>query len=382
MTSRREFLAVSAGVGLAGLMPERGTHDGPARRPQEAPTRSLRILILGGTGFLGPHQIAYAMERGHAITTFTRGRTDPTVHGSLFHQVEQLVGDRESDLSALRTGTWDAVIDNSGRRVEWTRASAALLRDRAERYLYTSSTGVYYPYLGRDIREDTEPVLEVPRDIDETQSGEYGFGVMKANSEIAAKEEFGAERTLVVRPTYIMGPGDRTDRFTYWPVRLARGGDVMVPGKADDPVQHIDVRDLASWMIRLIEGGVVGTLNAVGPASATGMHQFVHGAHAAFSSPVEFVPVTDYDFLAEHGVPYVVPWIMPVGDNFGSARVSNERALAHGLTLRPLADSVRDLHEWWWSDALADPARARLLTAESSLIVREPRILAAWRARG
>jgi 2'-hydroxyisoflavone reductase len=173
------------------------------------------------------------MGRGHAVTTFTRGRTDPTVHGSLFGDVEQLIGDREGDLSALRTGTWDVVIDNSGRRVEWTRASASLLRDRAARYVYTSSTGVYYPYLGRDIREETGLVLEVPSGVEGTQSAEYGYGVMKANSEIAAKEEFGDDRTIVVRPTYIMGPGDRTDRFTYWPVRLGLGGEVMVPGKAD-----------------------------------------------------------------------------------------------------------------------------------------------------
>src|SRR5690606_13316034 len=168
-----------------------------------------------------------------------------------------------------------------------TRASAAPLRDRVERYVYTSSTGVYYPYLGDDIREETEPVLGVPSGITEVQRIEYDYGVMKAHSEIAAREVFGEDRTLVVRPTYIMGPGDPSDRVTYWPVRLARGGEVMIPGRVHDPVQYIDVRDLADWMIRLIEDGAAGTFNAVGPASPTGMHAFVHGVHAAFSTEVD-----------------------------------------------------------------------------------------------
>ena len=381
MTSRREFVALAT-AGLAGVVTPKTSSGASAPPLRRAPRGSLRILVLGGTSFLGPHQIAYALERGHSISIFTRGRTEPTVHPSVFAEVEHLVGDRESDLSALRRGTWDAVIDNSGRRAEWTRESAALLRDRADLYVYTSSTGVYYPYLGRDIAEDTELVLEVPDDLDRVRAVEYGYGVMKSLSEIAAREQFGADRTLVIRPTYIMGPGDPTDRFTYWPVRLARGGPVLVPGRADDPVQYIDVRDVASWMIRLVEDRVSGTFNAVGPASATGMHRFVHGVHAAFSSPVELVPVSDYDFLAEHGLHDAVPWIMPVGDNVGSARVSNGRAVARGLTFTPLADSARDIHDWWHSDALTDENRARLLTAESSLIVREPRILSAWRARG
>ena len=342
-------------------------------------SRSLRILILGGTGFSGPHLVQQALERGHSVTTFSRGQTDPPVHAQAFREVEQLTGDRANDLSALRTGTWDAVIDNSGFRESWTRASAELLRDRVERYVYTSSTGVYYPYLGADIREETVPVLQVPGGTTGVQRVEYEYGVMKARSEIVAREVFGVDRTLVVRPTYIMGPGDPTDRVTYWPVRLARGGEVMVPGRASDPVQYIDVRDLATWMIRLIEERGAGTLNAVGPASPTGVQQFVHGVHAAFSTPVSFIPIEDYEFLARHGVLDAIPWIMPVGDNQGSARVSNRRALERGLTFTPLAESMRDLHEWWLTSAVSEERRVRLTTAASSLMAREPAILAAWR---
>ena len=381
MTTRREFLTAAAAVGLAGLA---GTGAAPrvVRSPTDLPRAgSLRILILGGTGFLGPHQIAYALERGHSVTTFTRGRTTPSVHAEVFSQVEQLIGDRAGDLSALRSGRWDAVIDNSGREAAWTRASATALRDRADLYVYTSSTGVYYPYRGRDIREDTELVRDVPPGIDDVQAIEYGYGVMKANSEREARSAFGEDRVIVVRPTYIMGPGDGTDRFTYWPVRLARGGDVLVPGRPDDPVQYIDVRDVAGWMIRLIEEGRSDTLNAVGPASATGMHRFVHGAHAAFSSAASFVAVDDYAFLSEHGVLDAVPWIMPVGDNVGSALVSNERAVARGLTFTPLAESVLDTYEWFTSESVPDARRVRLVSGDASLMAREPAILAAWTAR-
>jgi 2'-hydroxyisoflavone reductase len=307
--------------------------------------------------------------------------TEPTVHRRLFAHVESLIGDREDDLEALRGRRWDVVIDNSGQQVQWTRDTAELLRDSADLYVYTSSTGVYYPYLGSDIREDTELVLEVPPGINEEQQMEYGYGVMKANSEIEARRIFGDDRTIVVRPTYIMGPADRTNRFSYWPVRLAKGGEVLVPGRGDDPVQYIDVRDVAEWMIRLAENQTIGTFNCAGPPSATGMHRFVYGAHAAFSSAASFVMIPDYDFLLEHQIPYVIPWIMPTGDNYGSARVNIDLAVANGLTFRPLADSVQDIHEWWYSDAVTEERRMRMVSGERSLMAREADVIAAWRAR-
>ena len=384
--SRREFLNASIRAGVAmsalahpGLATALALPSGPSTPVRSAPG-ALSILILGGTSFIGPHVIAYAMNRGHSVTTFTRGRTKPPVHAALFEDVEQLIGDRENDLEALRGRTWDVVIDNSGRRVEWTERSAQLLRDNVDLYLYTSSTGVYYPYLGSDIDERTELVLEVPGGLDKEQALEYGYGVMKANSELAARSAFGDERSIVVRPTYIMGPGDRTDRFTYWPVRLSRGGEVLVPGRSADPVQYVDVRDVAGWMIRLIEDRVVGTFNVVGPSSATGMHAFVHGAHAAFSSPASFVMIPDYDFLTQHRVGFAIPWIMPIGNNAGSALASTRLAVQNGLTFTPLAESVRDIHEWWHSAAVAEDRRVNMVSGQRSLMAREAAIIAAWKA--
>ena len=219
LKSRRQFLNTGIKVGATmSLLSHPVLSAGQLLLSKETGLMSsrphpLNILILGGTSFLGPHQIAYAMNRGHSITIFTRGRTKPTIHKDLFREVEHLTGDREDNLESLKGRKWDVVIDNSGRRAKWTRDSAELLRDQVELYLYTSSTGVYYPYLGSDIPEDTKPVLTVPEGINEEQAMEYGYGVMKANSEIEARRVFGDDQTIIVRPTYIMGPADRTDRL-------------------------------------------------------------------------------------------------------------------------------------------------------------------------
>jgi len=341
-------------------------------------SKSLKILILGGTGFLGPQQIAYALERGHSISTFNRGRTKPTTQKDVFSEVEQLIGDRENNLEALMGRKWDAVIDNSGSRVKWTRDTARLLKENVDLYLYTSSTGVYYPYLKGNIKEEKLPVLKVPGGINEVQQLEYDYGVMKANSENEAIAAFGKDHTIIVRPTYMMGPGDQTDRFTYWPVRLSKGGNVLVPGKAGDPVQYIDVRDVAEWMIRLIENHTTGTFNAVGPVSATGMHAFVFGVHAAFSSSAHFTMIPDYDFLKKHDLYDAIPWIMPVDDNVASALINNEKAVAHGLRFTPLAESVKDIITWWNSDAVTEERRSKLITGTGSLMSREKAILDDW----
>lgn len=377
---RRKFLKTGiTAAALASLMGPASQSFALGSSGGNQPVHPLKILILGGTSFLGPHQIAYAMNRGHSISTFTRGKTEPTVHKKLFKEVESLVGDRENDLQALRGRKWDAVIDNSGRRVKWTKDTAELLKDNVGLYLYTSSTGVYYPYLGSNIREDSKLVMEVPEGLDEYRQMEYSYGVMKTLSEIEARKAFGEDRTIVVRPTYMMGPADRTDRFTYWPVRMSIGGEVMIPGKAQDPVQYIDVRDVAGYMIRLIENKVAGISNAVGPASATTMPQFVHGVHAAFSTPVSYVPVTDYEFLEkQYNILDMVPWIMPTGENAGSALVNNDRAVANGLTFTPLAQSVMDIYDWWQSDAVSEERRQKMVAGESSIMRKEKEILSAW----
>jgi len=381
--NRRE--AIQKGIVLGMTIPFLGStlvscnqKDATDKRKSPNKISKMKILILGGTSFLGPHQIAYALSRGHSVSIFTRGRTKPTVHQELFDQVEHLIGDREDNLKSLENGNWDLVIDNSGRRVEWTKKTAELLKDKADLYLYTSSTGVYFPYLKGDIGEDTELVLETPKELeDEMLKMEYDYGVMKSNSEIETIKAFGKDRSIIVRPTYMMGPADRTDRFIHWPVRLAKGGEVLVPGNASDPVQYIDVRDVAEWMIRLGEERKVGTYNAVGPQSAETISEFVENAQKAFDAESTFVQVDDYDFLKDNEVYYIVPWIMPDKYNYGSARVNNKKALDAGLTIRDLNYSLKDLWTWW--NAQDEERRAKVEQNPKSVLARESEILEKWK---
>ena len=383
--TRRQFVGTSIKAGA--VLPFLGypilsckNNTNEQEKKEKSSNKKLNILILGGTSFLGPHQIAYAMGRGHSITTFTRGKTKPGIYKVLFDDVEALIGDRANNLEALRNRKWDAVIDNSGHDIAWTQATAELLKDNVGLYLYTSSTGVYYPYLGGNIGEDTEVLLTEPEGIkDEEMKMEYWYGVMKSNSEIEARKFFGDERTIVVRPTYMVGPADQTDRFIYWPVRLPRGGEIMVPGKKNDPVQFIDVRDVADWMIRLIENQNAGTYNAVGPKSKMDMHSFVKEAHAALNSDASFVNIDDYEFLRKQNVPYIIPWIMPIENNYGSARIKNELAIANDLTFTPLEKTVRDIHSWWYSDAVTEEHRLKFEEKPGSILLREKEIIKAWK---
>ncbi len=343
------------------------------------PSQKLNILILGGTSFLGPHQIAYALQRGHQISTFTRGKTKPKIHQDIFNKVESLIGDRENDLSALENRKWDVVIDNSGRKVSWTKKTAALLKDNVNTYVYTSSTGVYYPYLKDDITENTKLLLEEPDDVvDEDMKMEYWYGVMKSNSELAAKKIFGKSNTLIIRPTYMLGPGDKFDRFTYWPLKFAQGGKVLVPGKANDLVQYIDVRDVAEWTIRLIENNTVGTFNAVGPENKETMVEFAKKAQQVFSKKTELTFIDDYNFLKKHKVPYLIPWVMPEGNNYGTARINNSLAKENGLTFRSLDTIMKEYYTWWQSDAVSKERKEKFLNSKESVAVRDQAIIKQW----
>lgn len=382
--TRRDFLQTSTqlALGIPLLAAGFSSCSNPQTEEKEQrTTEGLNILILGGTSFLGPHQIHAALARGHKISTFTRGKTKPTVHANLLSQVESLIGDREDNLKALENRDWDVVIDNSGRRVEWTKKTATLLKDRVGLYVYVSSTGVYYPYLTENIKEDQALVLEMPPSLeDEEQKMEYGYGVMKANSELAAQTAFGADRTLVVRPTYMVGPADKTNRFIHWPIRLSQGGLTLLPGKTGDPVQYIDVRDVADWMIRMIEAKTTGVFNVVGPAQSQDMYAFAQAASPAFPVQTEWVQIDDYDFLKEHKIPYLIPWILPEGNNWGSARINNEKAIAQGLSFRPLVDTLRDTHTWWFSDSISQEQRDQVMKNPKGVLMREAEVLAAWEA--
>ncbi len=379
MTTRRNFLNMLAKS--SAVIPFIGTQSLAAQNSHLRNSAPLKILILGGTSFLGPHQIAYALQQGHSISTFTRGKTEPTIHKELFKEVEQLVGDREDNLEALKGRRWDVVIDNSGRKVSWTKASAELLKDSCELYMYISSVSVFYPYYKANLKEEDALVLKVPATTeDEDEKMTYDYGVMKANSENIAMEVFGKDRTIIVRPTFMTGPADRTNRFMYWPTQLAKGGDVIIPGKEHDPVQFIDVRDIAKWMIHLIENKTTGIFNGVGPVSRMTVPAFVYGAHAAFSSRVNFIKIDDEKFLKENDLTFLAPWVLNMKKYYGISRVDNSKAIESGLRFTPLATTVKDTYDWWYSDAVSEERRNTFLTEEHSLVAKQKMILQKWYA--
>lgn len=333
MPNRREFLRTSASSLIAAAawpLPESIT-------PIEH-ARALDILILGGTGFIGPHLVRHAIARGHRITIFTRGRHD----AELPESVIRLQGDRNGQLDALKGRRWDAVIDDSASNPAWVSLSTQLLKDAVGVYMFTSSTGVYYPYLRRGLTE-RDPVHYELADANDLSEK---FGVAKAQCEKQTIAVFG-DRGIIVRPTYIVGPGDTTDRFPYWPVRLARGGDVLAPGHADDPMQLIDVRDLAEFMVHLLETGQRGVYNATGPREPLAARRFYEDAAKALDAKVRFTFVDDYEFLAAHQIDEAIPWAMLKGNDSGMMSISNARSDAAGLSFRPLAATLRDTLAWW-----------------------------------
>jgi 2'-hydroxyisoflavone reductase len=360
MSSRREFLAVSAmaGVGLSlGCDPggEGGGAGGGATAnlsgvapgPVEPAPRPLRILFLGGTGFLGPAEVEYALARGHTVTLFNRGRTNP----HLFPGVEKLVGDRAApDLSALEGREWDAVIDTSANVATWVRDTADLLQGAVGRYLFVSSISAHTDNSVMWQTEDA-PVFsraEYEEAIASEASRGAAFGPNKAEAERLVMERFG-DGGLVVRPGLIVGPGDRSDRFTYWPVRIDRGGEVLAPGDGSDLVQVVDVRDLGRFIVSLVEAEASGTYNAPGPIAPLTMAETLHGIRAVTSSDVKLTWVSA-DFLREHevGAWMEMPlWVYPGPETAGFSAWDNSKAVAAGLTYRPLADTARDTLIWW-----------------------------------
>ncbi len=375
MTTRREFLELGAAAALSRVI---GWPRGHAQAP-------LRILILGGTGFVGPHIVHAALARGHHVSMVNRGQREPNQNGPDFGRVEAIRGDRSQPTAYdnLKGKTWDAVIDTA-QQVPWTRAAVQALTGSAGRFLYVSSTGVFLPYRTVDIPEDGPIVLQ-----DDPPQDPPSYGVMKALSEIEVRNGFG-NNAVIVRPNYIVGPGDTTDRFTYWPVRVARGGEVLVPGRKTDFVQYSDVRDLAEWMIALLENGTTGTFNATGPAGKQTLEQFVTGLAPLATTPLTYTWIEDYEWLKKYplrvrpnggtsGLTFAVPWVMAEGNSLGHVQISNRKAIAAGLRFRPLLTTARDTIAWRESGAVPPALKAQpryVLTLEQ-----ERAILDAWKAR-
>jgi 2'-hydroxyisoflavone reductase len=374
-TNRRAVVKLSASA-LAGLA-FRGLALGADTSKAPKP---LRILILGGTGFIGPHQVRYALSRGHTITVFNRGRREQDWPGA----VEELLGDRDTGyLKSLRGRNWDVCIDNPAMLPFWVRDAGLALHDKVKQYVFISTVSAYAEnktvgadetaplakYTGQDAMAETQETLRA-------HMAEL-YGPLKAVSEHEAQKHFPGKATIV-RPGLIVGPGDESDRYTYWPVRLSRGGEVLAPGDGSDPIQVIDVRDLAEWTIRLAESRTLGVFNATGPAQPMTMREML----ATIASSLQVRPTITWASTQFLEAQDIQPWgDMPVwvpaeGDSAGFAKRSIQRALKAGLTFRALATTSVDTLAWFRQQPDARQATLRAgLTPD-----RENAALMAWKS--
>lgn len=327
----------------------------------------MRILIIGGTRFLGRHLVDSALARGHEVTLFNRGKSNP----GIFPQLETIVGDREKDIGKLNGQIWDAVIDTSGYVPRIVRLSADLLKENASRYVFISSMSVYADFRKVGI-DESDPVGKIEDETVEEITGET-YGPLKALCEKTVQEIYG-ERALIIRPGLIVGPHDPTDRFTYWPVRVARGGDVLAPEKPEAPIQIIDVRDLAEFILRLIEENASGVYNATGPDYELTLGRLLEVSRQVSHSNANF-RWASVEFLTRHKVEAwsdMPVWVPDDEEGAGFSRADVSRAIEAGLRFRPVEETVRDTLEWAQTRSSDHEWRAGL-TAE-----REAQVLAAW----
>ena len=387
-TNRRTFLKSSAIVGGAfGLGAFPALAHGAVKRADAAgvdertlvhqprPAKKLSILILGGTGFIGPNQVRYAVDRGHDVTLFNRGKTNP----GLFPKVKKLIGDRNlpDGHNVLKGKKFDVVIDNPTTLPQWVKGAGEALKGNVGHYIFVSTISVFSDYSNP---VDENGPLNAPGSMDvKPENARAQYGALKVRSELEAKEQFG-DKVTIVRPGLIVGPGDLTDRFSYWPVRIDKGGEIMAPGAPTDPVQYVDARDLSEWIVRLAEGSVFGTFNATGPKTPTNIAELLYGIKAVTTSDAHFTWV-DADFLAANrvsGWSDMPVWMAPRGRTAAFARVNCSKAYAAGLTFRPLADTAKDTLAWYHSRPAAEQEKAAAGIASD----KEKTVLAAWRASG
>ncbi|MBC8086394.1 MAG: NAD-dependent epimerase/dehydratase family protein [Phycisphaerae bacterium] len=385
MTSRRDFLkgasAIAGGVVLNGVASTPAnavlsTPDALGIFASNSSAAPLNILVLGGTGFIGPHLVRRLVERGHTVSIFSRGRREADLPAS----VQRLIGDRDvkdaagqvvGNYESLKGKKWDVVFDDTATNPVWVRQATALMKDATPLYVHVSSTGVFYPYRTTNIGEDTKVRMSM------TEESADQFGVNKANCEQVVRDVFG-KGAIIVRPTYIVGPGDTSDRFTYWPVRLNRGGDVLAPGKNTDPSQFVDVRDLAAFMIKLVEDKRGGTYNVAGPRERLTFARFIDEAKKAVGPDAKITWVDDYEFLKAQKLEFACPWGLPEGNELGQMSIDNRRAVAAGLSFRPIGETVKDTLTWWNSLPADRKEKNRFVLKPE----REAEILGLWRARG
>ena len=299
----------------------------------------MRILMIGGTAFVGRHMAAAALAAGHDVTLFHRGKTGT----DLFPQATHLIGDRDDDMSALTDGSWDATIDVCAYFPRQVRSLATALRGQGGTYVFISSVSAYSPSVPPDY-DESAPLADLD-DPDATQVTNENYGGLKVACEQVSTELFGPD-TTIIRPTYVIGPYDRTYRFTWWVDRLARGGTVLAPGAPDDPIQLIDARDQAAFVVSLLERSITGTFHTVDPAPPFGFGQMLEAIAAEVAPPGTRLTWVGSEFLLEHGVDgAALPlWAEGEADGANMSKASPAAALAAGLSPRPLRQTIADIH--------------------------------------
>ena len=361
MITRRHAIQVGALLAAQAAMPRRAFGAG----------KSKTLLILGGTGFIGPHLTQDALRQGWTVTHFNRGKREPGgVQG-----VETLVGDRNGKLGALEGRKWDVVVDNSGYVPKFVKSSSDLLAPNCGHCVYVSSISAYASF--EKPNDESSPTGKLEDPNTEEITGET-YGPMKALCEQYVREAFG-NRASIVRPGYIVGPLDPTDRFTYWPVRASRGGQMLAPGTSRGPIQVIDVRDLTAWMLKLADTRATGNFNAISPPNAFTMGQLVEASRRESPQAGTKVTWVSEDYLAKNWKPEEIdlpPWAPVKGESAGASLTSVKRAAETGLESRPLQETVRDTLAWF--KTLPADRQAKLKAGLDPK--KEAETLAAWHA--
>jgi len=374
--TRRSFLKTTATVGAAASAGSLLARSAFADFSPNKSERKLKILVLGGTAFLGPAIVDNALARGHEITLFNRGKTNT----HLYRDLERLVGDRDGDLKALEGREWDVVIDTSAYYPKVVDDAAGLLKDKVKQYIFISSISVYADFSQRGLSEESPVGTITEAEVAEADSMSkitgQNYGPLKALCEQAAEKAMPG-RTCTIRPGLIVGPMDRSGRFTYWPVRVQKGGEVMAPDGPDIPTQIIDVRDLGEWVVHCAEQNVTGVFNATSQPEQITMGELLDSCKDVSGSDAEFTWVTPA-FLEEHEVSAWMDmpvWVPLEGEEAGHPFVNVDRAVAAGLVFRPINETVRGTLDWWANldEELQTRHMRAGITAE-----RETELLAAW----
>jgi nucleoside-diphosphate-sugar epimerase len=335
-----------------------------------ASNRKLKLLVMGGTGFLGPHTVNAALAQGHQVTLFNRGKTNP----GMFKQLESIKGDRNTeDINQLSGRYFDAVIDTSAYYPRSINMALEVLKENIKQYLFVSTISVYADWSKPDM-DESAPLGSIDDPDTEEVTGET-YGPLKALCEQAAEKHMPG-RVSIIRPGLIVGPGDKTDRFTYWPVRVKHGGEVLAPGDAQDVIQYVNVGDLSEWMVHCINNQITAVFNAQTNGSDITIGRLLETCVTMLNpeTKLTWVPA---EFLESHEVaPWqeMPTWLPAKGEYAGAGTMSSQKAYANGLRERPMRETIQDTYDWFAS--LPEERRLNLRAGISA--EKEEKVLKAW----